>query len=92
VTPPADINEPANIKKGIAKKENESIAVNIRCGITINGICINLYNTTADDIPNATAIGAPTNNKNTKLPNVNNKNNFYHLTNKNKWCNILEEI
>jgi hypothetical protein len=38
VTPPEDINAPANIKKGMAKKEKESIAVKNLWGTTINGI------------------------------------------------------
>jgi hypothetical protein len=40
VTPPADINEPANIKNGKAIKENESTAVNILWATTIKGISI----------------------------------------------------
>jgi len=70
------MNEPANIKNGIAIKENESIAVNILWTTIIRGIFIIVQVTTAADNPNATPIGAPISNKVAKLMNIIHSNNI----------------
>jgi hypothetical protein len=68
--PPLSISPPANIKKGIAMKGNESTDVNILCATTKAGVGISpKVNAIMEDNPNDTAIGIFNKSNMNKLPN-----------------------
>ena len=59
VTPPSDMNAPASMKNGTARKEYESTAVNIFCTTAMSGVPMTVDMVMADERPSPTPMEAP---------------------------------
>ena len=68
VTPPADMKDPASMKKGTAMKEKESIPVVRICGIITRGECRFVTTTQATDRQSEKATGTPMRVRSRKIP------------------------
>src|SRR5512135_3214189 len=59
VTPPADMNDPASMKKGTAMNENESIPEYMICDTMTSGLSMKKYRIAAEDRQRENATGTP---------------------------------